>query len=66
MAEFDYSNTILIVKPIRPDTAVSLRSKHNINHLKSFYFENSVSSVLGYDDLRSREYTLYVSPPPKL
>lgn len=66
MTEFDYSNTILIVKPIRPDTTASLRSKHNTNRLKSFHFEDGVSSVLGYDDLRSREYTPYISRPSKL
>ena len=66
MVEFDYSNIILIVKPIRPDAIASLRSKQNINRLKSFHFEDGISSVLEYDDSRSREYTLYVSRPPEL
>ena len=34
MAEFDYSNTILIVKPVGSDAITSLRSEHNINRLK--------------------------------
>lgn len=63
MAEFDYSNTILIVKPVETDTAASLRSEHNTNRLKSFHFEDGVSSVAEYDDTRSREYTPYVSRP---
>ena len=66
MAEFDYSNTILIVKSVGPDTAASLRSEHNINRLKSFHFEDGVSSVLGYDDSRSRECIPYVSRPSEL
>ena len=66
MAEFDYSNTILIVKPVGPDAAASLRSKHNTNRLKSFHFEDGVSSIAEYDDTRSRECTPYVSRPPEL
>ncbi len=66
MAEFDYSNTILIVKPVGPDAAASLRSGYNTNRLKSFYFKDGVSSVSGYDDPRSRECTPYVSRPPEL
>ena len=66
MAEFDYSNTILIVKPVGPDAAASLRSKHNINRLKSFHFEDGISSVAEHDDIRSRECTPYVSRPPEL
>ena len=66
MAGFDYSNTILIVKPVGPDAAASLRSEHNTNRLKSFHFEDGVSSVSGYDDSRSRECTPYVSRPPEL
>ncbi len=66
MAEFDYSNTILIVKPVGPDAAASLRSEHNTNRLKSFYFKDGVSSVAEYDDTRSRECTPYVSRPPEL
>ena len=45
MAEFDYTNTILIVKPVGSDAAASLRSEHNTNRLKSFYFEVGVSSI---------------------
>ena len=66
MAEFDYSNTILVVKPVGPDAAASLRSEHNTNRLMSFHFEDGVSSVSGYDDSRSRECTPYVSRPPEL
>ena len=66
MAEFDYSNTILIVKPVGPDAAVSLRSEQNANRLKSFHFEDGTSSVAEYDDTRSRECTPYVSRPPEL
>ena len=66
MAEFDYSNTILIVKPVGPDTAASLRSEHNTNRLKSFHFEDGISSVAEYDDTRSRECTPYVPRPPEL
>ena len=33
MAEFDYLNTILIIKLIGPDAIVSLRFKYNINRL---------------------------------
>ena len=66
MAEFDYSNTILIVKPVGSDAAASLRSEHNTNRLKSFHFEDGVSSISGYDDSRSRECTPYVLRPPEL
>ena len=66
MAEFDYSNTILIVKPVGPDAIASLRSDHNTNRLMSFHFEDGVSSVSGYDDSRSRECTPCVSRPPEL
>ncbi len=66
MAEFDYSNTILIVKPLGPDAIASLRSDHNAKRLMSFHFEDGVSSVSGYDDSRSRECTPYVSRPPEL
>ena len=65
-AEFDYSNTILVVKPVGSDTAASLRSEPNTNRLKSFHFEDGVSSVLGYDDSKSRECTTYVLRPPEL
>ena len=66
MAEFDYSNTILIVKPVGPDAAASLRSEYNTNRLKSFHFEDGISSVVEYDRTRSRECTPYVSRPPEL
>ena len=66
MAEFDYSNTILIVKPVGPDAAASLRSEYNTKRLISFHFEDGVSSISGYDDSRSRECTPYVSRPPEL
>ena len=71
MAEFDYSNTILIVKPVGPEAAASLRSDHNTNRLKSyrFEFEDGVGSFSGHDpsdDPRSRECTPYVSRPPEL
>ena len=66
MAEFDYSNTILIVKPVGPAATASLRSEHNTNRLKSFHFEDGVSRVSGYDDSRSRECTPYISRPPEL
>ena len=45
MAEFDYTNTILIVKPVGSDAAASLRSEHNTKRLKSFCFEVGVSSI---------------------
>ena len=66
MAEFDYSNTILIVKPVGPDAAASLRSEQNTNRLKSFHFEDFISSIVEDDDSRSRECTPYVSRPPEL
>ena len=66
MAEFDDSNTIIIVKPVGPGATVSLRSDHNTNRLMPFHFEDGVSSVSGYDDSRSRECIPYVSHPPKL
>ena len=66
MAECDYLNTILIVKPVGPDTAVSLRSEQNANRLKLFHFEDGTSSVTEYDDTRSRECTLYILRPPEL
>lgn len=66
MVEFDYSNTILIVKPVGSDAIASLRSDHNTNRLMLFHFEEDVSRVLGYDDLRSRECISYVSRPPEL
>ena len=40
MAEFDYSKTIFIVKPMGPDAAASLRSEHNTKHLISFHSED--------------------------
>ena len=51
-----------------PDAAASLRSEPNTNRLDSFHFEGGVSSVIGYDDTRSRESqcTLYVSRSPEL
>ena len=64
--EFDHSNTILIVKPVGPDAAASLRSEHNTNRLKPFHFGDGVSSVTEYDDIRSRECTPYVPRPPEL
>ena len=60
IAEFDYSNSILIVKPIGPDAKVSLYSKHNINYFKLIYFKDDINSVIEYDDIRSRKYILYV------
>ena len=66
LAKFDYLNTILIVKPVGLDAIVSLRSKYNTNRLKLFYFEDGISSILGYDDLRSRKYTPYILRPLKL
>ena len=45
IVEFDYINTILIVKPVGSDAIVSLRSKYNTNHLKLFYFEIGISSI---------------------
>ena len=66
MAEFDYSNTILIVKPVGPDAAALLRSEYNTKRLISFHFEDCVSSISGYDNSRSRECTPYVSRPPEL
>ena len=66
MAEFDYSNTILIVKPVGPDAAASLRSGYNTNRLKSFHFEDAISSIVEDDRTRSRESTPYVSRPPEL
>lgn len=66
IVEFDYSNTILIVKSIEPDATASLRSDHNTNRLILFHFKDDISSISEYDDLRSRKYTLYISRPPKL
>lgn len=63
MVEFGYSNTIFIVKPMGSDIVISLRSKHNINRLKLFHFEDDVNSVIDYDDKR---ISLYISRPPKL
>ena len=64
--EFDYLNIILIMKSIELNATASLRSDYNINRLISFHFEDDVSSVSGYDDLRSREYTPYISRPLEL
>ena len=58
--EFDYSNIILIVKSIESNAIASLRSDYNINRLISFHVEDGISSVLEYDDLKSRKYTLYI------
>lgn len=66
MADFDYSDTILIVKPVGPDAAASLRSEYNTNRLKLFHFEDGISSVADYDTTRSRECTPYISRPPEL
>ena len=65
MAEFDYSNTILMLRPIGPDATASLRSHHNDNRL-ILHFEDTVSRVSGYDDASSRECTPIVSCPPEL
>ena len=66
IAKFEYLNTILIVKPVGTDTIGLLRSKHNANRLKLFYFEDGISSVADYDHIRSRECTPYVLRPPEL
>ena len=66
IAKLDYSNTILIVKPVGPDATASLRSEHNANSLMSFHFEDGDTIDSGYDDSRSRECTPYVSRPPEL
>ena len=66
MAEFDYLNIILIVKSIESNVIVSLRFDYNINRLILFHFEDDISRILEYDDLRSREYILYISRSPKL
>ena len=63
MAEFDYSNTILIVKPVGPDAAASLRSEHNTKRLISFHFEDGVSSVSEYKDSIVRVATVASSFP---
>jgi len=65
MVEFDYSNTILILKPLGPDAANALRANHNAARLMSFHFEESVSNVAEHDDTSSRECTPYVSRPPE-
>ena len=51
---------------MRLNAIASLRFDHNINRLISFYFEDDISRVLEYNDLRSREYIFYVSRSPKL
>ncbi len=67
MAEFNYSNTILIVKPVGPDAAASLMSEHNVNRLKSFHFEQDVNSIADRSkNKRSRECTPHVSRPSEL
>ena len=66
MAGFNYLNIILIIKLVGSNTVVSLRSEYNINRLKLFYFEDGISSVSGYNDLRSRECTLYILRPSEL
>ena len=67
MAEFNYSNTILIVKPVGPDAAASLMSEHNVNRLKSIHFEQDVNSIADHSkNARTRESTPYVSRPPEL
>ncbi len=47
MAELEYSNTILIVKPVGTDAAALLRSEHNANRLKSSKFGGC---IMGIDD----------------
>ena len=66
MADWDYSNTILIIKPVGPDAAASLRSEHNTKGLISFHFKDGVSSTSKSDDPRSRECTPYVPRPSEL
>ena len=66
MAELDYSSTILIIKPVGPDAAASLRSEHNTKRLMSFHFKDGFNSTSGFDDPRSRECTPYVSRPSEL
>ena len=38
--EFDYSKTILIMKPVGPDSAASLQSENKTNRLISFHSED--------------------------
>ena len=64
--EFDYLNIILIVKSIESNAIVSLRFDYNINYLILFHFEDDISRILEYDDLRSRKYILYVLRSLKL
>ena len=66
IVEFNYLNIILIVKLVRPNAIVSLRSKYNTKRLISFYFENYINSIFEYNDLRSRKYILYVLRSSKL
>ena len=66
MAKFDYSNTILIVKPVGPDASALLRSEYNTERLILFHFADCISSISGYNKSRSRECTPYVSRPPEL
>ena len=65
MAEQDHSNTILIMKPIAPDALSALRTKHNVDRLMSFHFDDSVGSVPEVHGIRSRECTPYFSRPPE-
>lgn len=66
MIEFDYLNTILIVKLIESNAIVSLRFDYNTNRLILFYFEDDVSSILEYNNLRSYISIFYVLRSSKL
>lgn len=66
MAELDYSNTILIIKPVGPVASEVLQSKHNVNRLVSFHFADGVSSVSQHTSSSSRECTPFVPRPSQI
>ena len=65
MADSDYANTALIVKPVGADTALSLRSKHNAHCLDSIHFGDDTSFSTRQGD-SSRECTPFVPRPSEL
>ena len=64
--EFDYLNTIFIVKSMRLNITISLRFKYNIKYLILFYFKNCINSIFEYNDSRSRECIFYILRSSKL
>ena len=66
MAGLDYSNTILIVKPVGPAALEALRSEPNAGRLFSFQYPGFDSTISLPEQSGSRECTPFILPPPEI